>query len=183
MREDQGYSEFAPIVLAQPQGTAIEIFDQRIYDILAPTIHFQETVEAGALRSGHSIEELARALHLDPEHLRTTMTTYSAAVAAGRDPLGRESLGPMLAPPFYGAVITGALAHTQGGLRVDVHARVLRNDGTVIPNLYAGGGSAAGISGDGPQGYLSGNGLLTALGFGLIAGEHVTAALRAGTLR
>jgi fumarate reductase flavoprotein subunit len=179
VREDQGYSEFAPIILAQPQGTATEIFDQRIYDIVAPTVHFQETIEAGALRSGRSIEELALALHLDPARLRTTLETYNAAVAAGHDPLGRELLGPPLAPPFYGAVITGALAHTQGGLRVDVHARVLREDGSVIPNLYAGGGSAAGISGDGPDGYLSGNGLLTALGFGLIAGEHAASALLA----
>jgi fumarate reductase flavoprotein subunit len=179
VREDQGYSEFAPIVLAQPGGTAIEIFDQRIYDVLAPTVHFQETVQAGALRSAASIEELALALHLDAGALRTTMESYNATVATGHDPLGRELLGPALAPPYYGAVITGALAHTQGGLRVDTHARVLREDGSVIPNLYAGGGSAAGISGDGPEGYLSGNGLLTALGFGLIAGEHAAAALRA----
>jgi fumarate reductase flavoprotein subunit len=75
-------------------------------------------------------------------------------------------------------MITGTLAHTQGGLKVDVHGRVLRADGSAIPNLYAGGGTAAGISGDGPEGYLSGNGLLTALGFGLIAAEHATAALR-----
>jgi fumarate reductase flavoprotein subunit len=64
---------------------------------------------------------------------------------------------------------------------VDVHARVLRPDGSFIPNLYAGGGTAAGISGDGPEGYLSGNGLLTALGFGLIAGEHVTTAIQGRT--
>ncbi len=178
VREDQGYSEFAPIVLAQPGGTAIEIFDQRIYDVLAPTMHFQETVEAGALRKGDSIEELAVALHLDPGALRATMEAYDAIIASGHDPLGRELIGPGLVPPYYGAVITGALAHTQGGLRVDTHARVLREDGSIIPNLYAGGGSAAGISGDGPEGYLSGNGLLTALGFGLIAGEHATAMLR-----
>jgi fumarate reductase flavoprotein subunit len=63
-------------------------------------------------------------------------------------------------------------------LKVDIHARVLRPDGTPIPNLYAGGGTAAGISGDGPDGYLSGNGLLSALGFGLIAGEHAAASIK-----
>lgn len=178
VREDQGYSEFAPIVLAQPQGTAIEIFDQRIYDILAPTAHFRETIEAGALRSGRSINDLAVALHLDPARLRATMEGYKVAAANGQDLLGREVFGEPLVPPFYGAVITGALAHTQGGLRVDVHGRVLREDGTAIKNLYAGGGTAAGISGDGPDGYLSGNGLLSALGFGMIAGDHAAAALR-----
>ena len=56
--------------------------------------------------------------------------------------------------------------------------RVLRTDGSVIPNLYAGGGTAAGISGDGADGYLSGNGLLSALGLGLIAGEHAAQAIQ-----
>jgi len=48
---------------------------------------------------------------------------------------------------------------------------VLRADGSFIPGLYAGGGAAAGISGSaGAQGYCSGNGLLTAVGLGYLAG-------------
>lgn len=75
----------------------------------------------------------------------------------------------------YRAVrVTGALFHTQGGLAVDDHARVLRGDGTVIEGLYAGGGAAAGISGCGANGYLSGNGLLTALCYGYLAGRHAS---------
>ena len=63
------------------------------------------------------------------------------------------------------------LFHTQGGLLVDAHARVLRPDGSPVANLFAGGGAAAGISGrTGAGGYASGNGLLTALGLGRIAG-------------
>jgi fumarate reductase flavoprotein subunit len=177
-REDQGYSEFARVVLAQPRGVALEIFDQRIHDILAPNDHFQATVAAGALRSAATIEELAAAFRIEPARLRATFDAFNASAREGRDRFGRETFGAPLAPPFYGAMITGALAHTQGGLKVDVHARVLRPDGSVIPNLYAGGGTAAGISGDGPDGYLSGNGLLSALGLGLIAGEHAAAALR-----
>ncbi|MBA2449742.1 MAG: FAD-binding protein [Chloroflexi bacterium] len=69
--------------------------------------------------------------------------------------------------------------HTQGGLRVDPRARVLRPDGVPIPNLYAGGGSAAGISGHGAAGYLSGNGLLAALGLGKLAGDHAASKLSA----
>jgi len=159
-RDDQGYSEFARVVLAQPGGTAIAIFDQRIYDVVANTDHFKDTVASGALRRAESVEALAAAFRLDAARLRATLE------------------GRPLAPPFYGAKVTGALAHTQGGLKVDVHARVLREDGRPIPNLYAGGGTAAGISGDGPDGYLSGNGLLSALGLGLIAGEHAAAVLR-----
>ena len=160
-RDDQGYSEFARVVLAQPGGTAIAIFDQRIYDIVANTDHFRDTIASGALRRAENVDALAATFKLNPTRLRAPME------------------GRPLAPPFYGAKVTGALAHTQGGLKVDVHARVLRTNGAVIPNLYAGGGTAAGISGDGPDGYLSGNGLLSALGFGLIAGEHAATAIRA----
>jgi fumarate reductase flavoprotein subunit len=77
-----------------------------------------------------------------------------------------------MSPPFYGVKVWVALYHTQGGLKVNTHAQVLRADGTVIPNLYAGGGVATGVSGSGPEGYLPGNGLLAALGLGRIAGEH-----------
>ena len=177
-REDQGYSELARVLLAQPRGVALEIFDQRIHDIVAKSEHFRDTVAAGALRSAPTIEALAEAFHIDPARVRASFDDYNTGARAGRDRFGRETFGETLAPMFHGAMITGALAHTQGGLKVDVHARVLREDGTVIDNLYAGGGTAAGISGDGPDGYLSGNGLLSALGLGLIAGEHAAAAIR-----
>jgi fumarate reductase flavoprotein subunit len=67
--------------------------------------------------------------------------------------------------------VTGALFHTQGGLAVDSHARVLRR-GVPIPGLYAAGGAAVGMSGHGADGYLAGNGLLAALGLGYLAGRH-----------
>jgi fumarate reductase flavoprotein subunit len=52
---------------------------------------------------------------------------------------------------------------------------VLRADGTPLPNLYAGGGAACGVSGNSVWGYLSGNGLLTAVGLGRIAGRNAAA--------
>jgi fumarate reductase flavoprotein subunit len=179
-RDDQGYSEFARVVLGQPGGVAIGLFDRRIYDVVAHTDHFKDTVASGALRSAGTLEELAAAFRLDPARLRAAVEDYNAGALRGEDRFGRKTFGKPLEAPYYGAKVTGALAHTQGGLRVDVHARVLRPDGTVIPNLYAGGGTAAGISGDGPDGYLSGNGLLSALGLGLIAGEHAAAEIRSG---
>lgn len=174
-REDQGYSEFARVVLAQPRGVAVAVFDQRIYDIVAPTDHFRDTIASGALRSAPTVEALAAAFKLPPGTLQASVEECDAGAGGAPDRFGRTTFGAPLAPPYYGALITGALAHTQGGLVVDVHARVLREDGRPIPNLYAGGGTAAGISGDGPEGYLSGNGLLSALGLGLIASEHAAA--------
>lgn len=56
-------------------------------------------------------------------------------------------------------------------MKVDSSARVLGTDRKPIAGLYAGGGTAVGISGRGAAGYLAGNGLLTAVGLGKIAGE------------
>ena len=80
----------------------------------------------------------------------------------------------MLRPPYGSVKVTGALFHTQGGLRVDANARVLAG-GTPIDGVYAAGGAAAGISGHGASGYLAGNGLLAALGLGYLAGRHIEA--------
>jgi fumarate reductase flavoprotein subunit len=49
-----------------------------------------------------------------------------------------------------------------------------------VRNLFAGGGTAVGISGHGAAGYSPGNGLLTALGWGRIAGLAAAAEMRTG---
>ncbi|MET0680396.1 MAG: FAD-binding protein, partial [Burkholderiales bacterium] len=56
-------------------------------------------------------------------------------------------------------------------LAIDRDARVLRADGTPLPNVFAGGGAARGVSGAHVWGYLSGNGLLTAVTLGRLAGD------------
>ena len=65
--------------------------------------------------------------------------------------------------------MTGALFHTQGGLDIDAQCRVLNAQGQPFPNLLAAGGAARGVSGDAVWGYLSGNGLLSAVAGGYIA--------------
>jgi fumarate reductase flavoprotein subunit len=67
--------------------------------------------------------------------------------------------------------VTGALFHTQGGLAVTPEARAMRADGTPCRRLFATGGAAVGVSGAGDSGYLSGNGLLSAVALGRIAGR------------
>jgi fumarate reductase flavoprotein subunit len=146
--------------------------------VVAGLDHWRETVGSGAIRSAATLEALAAAFKLPPGKAAAAVERCRRDVAAGKDPFGRAVASVPEAAPFHGALITGTLAHTQGGLAVDLAARVLRPDGSPIPHLYAGGGTACGLSGDGPDGYLSGNGLLSALGLGLIAGEHAAAAIR-----
>lgn len=174
-REDQGYSEYASEVLRQPGGVAIEIFDQSAYDDASAAGSFRAANEAGEIVRADSAEELARAFNVPVDALVEELETYNEGADAGRDRLGRTGWLRPLYPPLYGSRITGALVHTQGGPRIDDRARVLRPDGTPIQGLSAVGGAAAGMSGDGAGGYLSGNGLMHALGTGLIAGEEVAA--------
>lgn len=174
-REDQGYSEFARQVRSQPGHTAVAIFDQRMFDVVARLDHWKDTVASGAIKSAPTLRALADMFKLPPAAVEHGFAQCRGDIA---DPFGRARLPVPETGPFHGAVITGAMVHTQGGLVVDIHARVRRPDGSVIPNLYAGGGSAAGLSGDRPEGYLSGNGLLSAYGLGMIAGDHAAASLR-----
>jgi fumarate reductase flavoprotein subunit len=179
--ESQGYSEFTRAVLAQPGDEAWEIFDQAVYDASRGT-RFEEVIEAGKVVRSETLEELAAVLGLPSDELRSSVeSTNRAASGEALDPFGRiDFANGLLEPPFCGVRVCGALFHTQGGLKVDPDARVLGSDSTPIPGLYAGGGTAAGISGNGSEGYLAGNGLLTALGLGKIAGETATSDARAG---
>lgn len=172
-REDQGYSEFARVVLAQPDRVAVEIFDQRIFDLARAAGSFREAHEAGATRRAETVGQLAVEFGLPTEVVEGEVADYNRAAVEGDDRLGRREFGEPLTPPFYGSLVTGALAHTQGGLRIDPRCRPLRRDGSAIAGLYAAGGTAAGISGGGPAGYMSGNGLIHALATGFIAGEEM----------
>jgi len=175
--EHQGYSEAAVDVLAQPGSIAWNIYDQRIHDLGMTFEDYRDAEAAGAVRRADDIKELASVCDLDPENLAATMAECAGYVAGvGNCPFGRDFASkPALAAPYYAIRITGALFHTQGGLAIDSGANVLREDGVAFPNLFAGGGAARGVSGDAVWGYLSGNGLLTAVTLGRIAGRNAAA--------
>ncbi len=175
-KETRGYSEHALDVLRQPEGIAIVIYDERIHRLGLTFPDYRECADTGLVKFEQSLESLATLFHLPPDALATTLAEYERGREAGIDRWGREDFAD-LRPPYYGVRVTGALFHTQGGLKVDSHGRVLKKSGEPVPNLYAGGGVAAGVSGHGPEGYLSGNGLLTALGYGYLAGLHAAASL------
>jgi fumarate reductase flavoprotein subunit len=155
-----GYSGFARVVLSQP-GTVFAIFDERICRHAQREEEFKELFDYGGIKPL-------------PEGsiFVTAIRTYNAAARGEQaDEFGRTAFGMApLEPPYWTAQVVPGLFHTQGGLKTDADARVLSTEGKPIPNLFAGGGAAAGISGrSGPLGYLSGNGLLSAIGLGRLA--------------
>lgn len=167
-------------MLDLPGKQAYEIFDERIYQLHknAPGLRgLARYFEEGLLVRADTPEALAEKLAIDAAGLKQTIQEYNdSAGAGGKDAFGRALPDPLRAP-FYGIKVTVALYHTQGGLKVNPDGQVLRTDGSVIPNLYAGGGAAVGVSGKGLEGYLPGNGLLASLGLGMRAAEHAAGAL------
>lgn len=159
--ETQGYSEGAVHVLAQPGGIAWNLFDTPLLAMARGFPDFCDAEAAGAVRHCESVAALATCIGCDAAVLEATLDAH-----------GR------LAAPYFAVKVTGALFHTQGGLDVTADMRVLRDDGRAFPNLFAAGGAAGGVSGDAVWGYLSGNGLLSA-----VAGGYLAAATAATLLQ
>lgn len=170
--ETKGYSEQAVNVLRQPDSIAWSILDERLYELMIEFDDFKEAISAGAVVQASSIEELAEKTGAPLQSLNKTFETIDANANANEpDEFGRKfRLDQLLSAPYYCVRVTGALFHTQGGLEVDADARVI-SEGIPLPNLFAGGGAARGISGAGGAGYIAGNGLLTATSLGKIAGR------------
>ena len=173
--ESRGYSEFAAEVVAQSDEAAWEIFDQEVYEATRGT-RFEEVIEAGKVVQAGTLEELAATFGLPANQLQATVASVNKVIQGHEDDFyGRtEFKQRLLESPFYGIELRGALFHTQGGLKVDLSARLLDKIGKPVSGLYGVGGTAVGISGRGADGYLAGNGLLAAVGLGKIAGESAT---------
>lgn len=170
--EMRGYSEHGAEVAAQPGHFAWDVYDARGEEAALGFHDYREIRKLGAVRTADTLEELASVTGLPLDALRAEFAAIDAAAASGEpDRFGRSFTGEqVLKAPFLAVKVNGALFHTQGGLVIDHDARVLRADGTPLPNLTAGGGAARGVSGDSNYGYLSGNGLLAATTFGRLAG-------------
>ena len=171
--EHGGYSEQAVNVLAQPEKIAWCIYDERIHRFAGSFPDYQQACSVGAIKTAATVEDLAAATELPAASLANTLRSIEQyRQDKARDPSGRTfASNQALAPPWYAVKVTGALFHTQGGLVIDSQCRVIKKDGSVVSNLLAGGGAACGVSGPDVSGYLSGNGLLTAIAYGFIAGE------------
>jgi fumarate reductase flavoprotein subunit len=157
--ETEGYSEASVRVLQQPGQVAWNVFDDRLLALARTFPDFQQAEAAGALRTVSDKPALARLIGCEVRALDSALGRFD--------------------PPYHAVKVTGALFHTQGGLDIDAQCRVLGADGQPLPNLLAAGGAARGVSGDAVWGYLSGNGLLSALAGGWIAAHTAAGKLGA----
>ncbi|MDV6266688.1 FAD-dependent oxidoreductase [Rhodococcus globerulus] len=174
--ETTGYSEYAATLAAQPGSEGWIVIDQAIFDKCLAFTDFQQTVDSGAIVWADTADDLAQVTGLPVEAVTLELSDIEA-ISRGEsiDSHGRTYFANPLVAPYAAVKIVPALFHTQGGLVVDEHARVLRPNGSPITGLYASGGAAMGISGHGASGYLAGNGLLPALGLAYLAANNIAA--------
>ena len=173
--ESRGYSEHAVDVLRQPSAEVWDIYDARVHEMAMEFEDYRQAEAAGAVKMAADEAALAQSLDLPEESLRAALAQTQGLA---EDSFGRDFTDkPALAPPYYAIKVGAALFHTQGGLAIDTAARVLHKSGAPLLNLFAGGGAACGVSGPEVWGYSSGNGLLTAVMLGRVAGESAAALL------
>lgn len=158
----------------QPGGVGWVVFDAAIE---ARCAHIPETralIDLGAARAGDSVEALAAKMGVEAAVLAASLAdAHAARTAGGADSLGRDWTQDMPpVAPYRALRVVGALYHTQGGLQIDGAARVVREDGRVLPNLFAVGGAARGVAGPSSWGYLPAIGLCAAVTTGWIAGRE-----------
>jgi fumarate reductase flavoprotein subunit len=176
--EHHGYSEQSVAVLDQPGKIAWNIFDERLHAMGQTFEDYREAVTHDAIKRADTVAALAEIIAAPSAVLAASINETKEN---GIDRFGRDlSATAALEAPFFTVKVTGTLFHTQGGLRIDGQARVLRKGGSeALGNLFAGGGAACGVSGPEVSGYLSGNGLLTAVMLGRIAGTNAAGQGRA----
>ncbi|GAA5169415.1 3-oxosteroid 1-dehydrogenase [Pseudonocardia eucalypti] len=121
--------------------------------------------KAGAVFTADTLDELATKIGLPGEALQATINQFNQYARNGRDedfhrgdsaydryygdPKCRPNpcLAPLEVGPFHAVRIVPGDLGTKGGLNVDERSRVLREDGSPIPGLYAAGNASSALMG------------------------------------
>jgi succinate dehydrogenase/fumarate reductase flavoprotein subunit len=202
VNEADGYHDFvSAMVAAVPPGEEVaswlvcdHAFQRRYpFGMSKPfPVPVWPYLRSGYLKTGRTLDELARACGIDPDGLTHTVKEFNRHARDGQDPaFGRgttpfnrgsgdpdhgpnPSLAPIERGPFYAIKVLPGSFGTFAGLKTDRHARVLDRHGDPIPGLYAAGSDQANVMGGHyPSGGIN---IGPAMTFGYIAGRHAAAA-------
>ena len=169
--EDSYHSRTSAFVMQQPDQVAYLIVDEDHMEMPPmPLIKFIDGYE--------TVAEMESALGIPAGNLAATLERYNEQAAAGEDPdfhkqpnyLAPQDKGPWAAFDLSlgRAMYSG---FTMGGLTTSIDGEVLRDDGSVVPGLFAAGACASNIAEDG-MGYSSGTQLGEGSFFGRRAGTR-----------
>ncbi|GAA0995624.1 FAD-binding protein [Acrocarpospora macrocephala] len=150
----------------------------------------KQWLAAGILIEAPTLKELAERIDADPARLAATVERFNGFTQTGVDAdFGRgrtvydnyygdprvkpnPNLGPLERGPFRALRLYPGDLGTKGGLLTDADARVLREDGSAIPGLYAAGNTTASVMGRTYPG--PGSTIGPAVVFGYRAARHAT---------
>ncbi|GGW92320.1 3-oxosteroid 1-dehydrogenase [Streptomyces lomondensis] len=161
-----------------------------LFKDIAPTLPLPaEWYDSGAAHQAWTLDALAASIGVPPAALRTTVDRFNTLALRGEDldhqrgdsaydhyytdpsVLPNSCLAPLWLPPYHAFRIVPGDLGTKGGLRTDARARVLREDGSAIPGLYAAGNASAAVMGHSYAG--AGSTIGPAMTFGYIAARDV----------
>ena len=152
----------------------------------------QAWFDADYMHKADTIQALAAKIGIDPATLNNTVTRFNGFVAQNRDEdfhrgdraydnwLGdpyhkpSQTLGTIDQGPFYAVPVVPGDVGTYGGVVTDTNARVLRDDGSIIPGLYATGISTASVMGRVYPG--AGSSVGPSFVWGYVAAKHAAGA-------
>jgi 3-oxosteroid 1-dehydrogenase len=150
-------------------------------------------LRSGVVKQAASLRQLAAAIGVPADALERTANRFNQVASTGHDDdfgrgdsaydryygdqtLANPCLAPLSGPPYFAfRLVLGDLG-TNGGLRTDEHGRVLRDDGSAVPGLYATGNTSAAVMGRSYAG--AGATIGPAMTFGYLAAQHLAAGLR-----
>ena len=157
--------------IAQPGSFSWLIVDQAMAD--ASNV-IQGYITKGYTKQGATYEELAKEIEVDPAAFAATMEKWNGCVEAKTDAdFGRTSFaGPLNTAPYYAIKVSAGVHHTMGGVVINPSTEVLKEDGSVIPGLFAAGEVTGGVHG---ANRLGGTAVADFVVFGRIAGASAAA--------
>ena len=174
------YAKYGAEILKQPSQTAWQLFDAKVSPLLRDEYRIREITKVTA----DSIEALAEKIDgMNGAALAQTVAGFNKAVdtSVAFDPAAKDGRGTrglalpksnwankLDTPPFEAYGVTCGITFTFGGLHVDAQARVIAQDGTPIPGLFAAGELVGGLF---YFNYPGGTGLTSGAVFGRIAGR------------
>ena len=155
-------------ILAQPNEESWLVFDTAVRESLSA---IEKYINEGIIVEANTIEELAEKTGINKENLVATMNKYASMQEAGEDSeFGRKSMEvPLTKAPFFAGLAKPAIHHTMGGVKINTETQVLKEDGSVIPGLYAAGEVVGGVHGGNR---LGGNAVADIVVFGRISGDN-----------
>ena len=160
-------------ILKQKDGVAYLFFDSDMQKSLKATNNY---IKQSYCLKGETLDELAGKMGVPADKLKASLEAWKQGKAAGKDAFGRADMPRNLdQAPFYAIMVTPAVHHTMGGIKIDSKTQVYNTKGQVVPGLFAAGEITGGVHGGNR---LGGNAQADIVTFGRIAGQSADAYLK-----